>query len=407
MDYKSTYELLERYSQTHLLAFYDELSPEEQTSLLDQIASVDFSLLSLKREDITSSRGFIEPLGATTLDQIEARRDEFEKAGISALAQGKIGAVLLAGGQGTRLGFDRAKGCFNVGITRDLYIYECLINNMLDVARLVGKCFPLYIMTSDKTHADTVSFFEEHDYFGYERDRIGFFKQEMAPSVDFDGRIILEDKGRLSLSPNGNGGWFSSLAKAGYLDKLKSEGVEWLSIFSVDNVLQRVNDPAFVGATLLSGAPCGAKVIRKNHPEERLGVMCLEDGKPSIVEYYEITDDMRELRDEQGELLYSFGVTLNYLFNIEALERENTDSLPYHVVEKKIPYINGKGELCRPDSPNGMKFERLAFDIIKHLDSCMPYEVVREREFAPVKNPTGIDSVESARALLELNGVEL
>ena len=407
MNYNEAYALLEKHSQTHLLDFYNELDPDSQNKLLEQIGDLDFSLLSLKKCDTSSARGHLEPLGAITVEQIDARRGEFEQAGLKALRENKIGAVLLAGGQGTRLGFDKPKGCFNVGVTRDLYIFECLINNMLDTVRLCGSFFPLYIMTSEINHDDTVKFFEEHSYFGYDKSRVSFFKQEMAPSVDFNGKILLQDKGRISLSPNGNGGWFSSLSKAGYLDQLKAQGVEWLSLFSVDNVLQRVNDPAFVGATLLSGTPCGAKVIRKNSPEEKIGVMCLEDGKPSIVEYYEITEDMRNLRDEKGGLLYSFGVILNYLFRIDALEEATRTPLAYHIVEKKIPCIDAAGNSIRPQAPNGLKFERLTVDLIHLLDSCLPYEIVRNYEFAPVKNPTGVDSVESARELLELNGVKL
>ena len=306
MDYKQIYGLLEEHSQTHLLDFYHELSHDEQKALLSQIQELDFSLLGLKKSQVSSQNCTIEPLGAMTVAEIERNKDKFEEEGLKALSQNKIGAVLLAGGQGTRLGFDLPKGCFNVGITRDLYIFQCLVNNMLDTVRKCGNFFPLYIMTSEKNHDDTVSFFEKHNYFGYDRSRVSFFKQEMAPSVDFNGKILMESKGRISLSPNGNGGWFSSLTKAGLLDRAKSEGVEWLSIFNVDNVLQRVNDPAFVGATLLSGTPCGAKVIRKKYPEEKLGVMCLKDGRPSVVEYFEMTDNMKNLRDSSGELVYRF-----------------------------------------------------------------------------------------------------
>ncbi len=407
MTYSEAHKILEGAGQAHLLDFYNELSESEQSSLLEQIKSLDLSLLDLKRESTESIRGNLEPLGAMTVSEINARKAEFDAVGIKALKDRKVGAVLLAGGQGTRLGFDKPKGCFDIGLTKQLYIFECLINNMLDTVAVCGTFFPLYIMTSENNHADTVSFFEEHDYFGYDRSSVHFFKQEMAPSVSFDRKILMDSKSSISLSPNGNGGWFSSLRSAGHLDTLKAEGVEWLSIFAVDNVLQRINDPTFVGATLLSGSSCGAKVLRKNSPDEKIGVMCLEDKKPSIVEYYEITDEMRNLRDSSGELLYSFGVTLNYLFSIEALEKATLTPLPYHIVEKKVPHIDNNGTLIKPDKPNAFKFERLAVDLIHLMDSCMPYEIVREYEFAPVKNPTGIDSVESARELLKLNGVKL
>lgn len=408
MNYNETLEMLKKHGQEQLLRYYDELSDESKASLLAQIGQIDWSLLSLlDRKEMKIDKGELSPLGALEIDEINARRDEFEKVGSEALKAEKVGAVLLAGGQGTRLGFDGPKGTFPIGVTRELYIFECLINNLMDVVKRVGAWVPLYIMTSEKNNEATVKFFNEHNFFGYDKDHVRFFIQEMAPSVGYDGKILLEGKDRISLSPNGNGGWFKSLVNAGCLDHMKEIGVEWLTVFAVDNVCQRINDPAFVGATIESGRDCGAKVIAKANPTEKVGVLCLEDGKPSIVEYYEITEDMKNLRDERGELLYKFGVILNYMFKLSKLEDILRDTMPVHVVEKKIPFINEQGELVKPTEPNGYKFETLVLDMIHLMDSCLSYEVVREREFAPVKNPTGVDSVESARELLKKNGVEL
>lgn len=408
MNYNETLEMLKKHGQEQLLRYYDELSDESKASLLAQIGQIDWSLLSLlDRKEMKIDKGELSPLGALEIDEINARRDEFEKIGIEALKAEKVGAVLLAGGQGTRLGFDGPKGTFPIGVTRELYIFECLINNLMDVVKRVGAWVPLYIMTSEKNNEATVKFFNEHNFFGYDKDHVRFFIQEMAPSVGYDGKILLEGKDRISLSPNGNGGWFKSLVNAGCLDHMKEIGVEWLTVFAVDNVCQRINDPAFVGATIESGRDCGAKVIAKANPTEKVGVLCLEDGKPSIVEYYEITEDMKNLRDERGELLYKFGVILNYMFKLSKLEDILRDTMPVHVVEKKIPFINEQGELVKPTEPNGYKFETLVLDMIHLMDSCLSFEVVREREFAPVKNPTGVDSVESARELLKKNGVEL
>lgn len=408
MNYNETLEMLKKHGQEQLLRYYDELSDESKASLLAQIGQIDWSLLSLlDRKEMTVDKGELSPLGALEIDEINARRDEFEKIGIEALKAEKVGAVLLAGGQGTRLGFDGPKGTFPIGVTRELYIFECLINNLMDVVKRVGAWVPLYIMTSEKNNEATVKFFNEHNFFGYDKDHVRFFIQEMAPSVGYDGKILLEGKDRISLSPNGNGGWFKSLVNAGCLDHMKEIGVEWLTVFAVDNVCQRINDPSFVGATIESGRDCGAKVIAKANPTEKVGVLCLEDGKPSIVEYYEITEDMKNLRDERGELLYKFGVILNYMFKLSKLEDILRDTMPVHVVEKKIPFINEQGELVKPTEPNGYKFETLVLDMIHLMDSCLSYEVVREKEFAPIKNPTGVDSVESARELLKKNGVEL
>lgn len=219
--------------------------------------------------------------------------------------------------------------------------------------------------------------------------------------------VYMESADSLSLSPNGNGGWFYSMEVTGVLKDVKARGVEWLNIFAVDNVLQRIADPVFVGATIDSGCVSGAKVVRKADPEEKIGVLCLEDGKPSIVEYYEMTEEIINSREANGELSYNFGVILNYLFRVDQLEEISSQKMTVHVVEKKIPFIDEKGVLVKPESPNGYKFELLVLDMIHMFDNCLSYEVVRDYEFAPIKNKSGVDSVESARALLQKNGVAL
>lgn len=407
ITYENAKEILSQYGQEHLLRYYDELNDEERSELLAQIDLIDFSVLdNLDAEkNMNTKRGHFEPLGAVTIEDIENNHDEYLAAGIEAIKAGKAAAVMLAGGQGTRLGFDKPKGMFRIGVDRELYIFQCLINNLMDVVKQTGAWVPLYIMTSEKNNDDTVAFFKEKNYFGYDPEYVRFFIQDMAPSVDFDGKIYMESKSKISVSPNGNGGWFTSIVRAGLLDEIKAKGVEWLNVFAVDNVLQRIADPMFIGAVLKSGLQSGGKVVSKAEPEERVGVLCLEDGMPSIVEYYEMTDEMRTRRDENGDLSYKYGVILNYLFNINKLEEICNNKMPVHIVDKKIPYMDENGEHISPDKPNGHKFETLVLDMVHMQDSCLSYEVVRNREFAPVKNPTGVDSVESARALLKENGV--
>ena len=277
----------------------------------------------------------------------------------------------------------------------------------MDVVNETGTYIHFFVMTSDKNDVATRKFFAEKNYFGYKPEYVHFFMQEMAPATDYEGHVYMESKSKISTSPNGNGGWFTSLKVAGLLDLVHAEGIEWLNIFAVDNVLQRIGDPVFLGATIDAKVNVGAKVVRKNAPDEKVGVVCLEDGKPSIVEYYELTEELMTAKNEKGDPAYNFGVILNYLFSVNALEFQFAGEIPVHVVEKKIPYINEAGELVKPEAPNGYKFEGLVLDLIHELDSCLPYEIVRNKEFAPIKNPTGIDSVESARALCLENGIEL
>lgn len=409
IDYNKAYEILDVYNQTHILQYFDELSVFEKESLLKQIELTDFSVLeSFKKKDKRDeARGDFRPLGAVTLEEINENRAEYTECGLELIKNNEVAAVLLAGGQGTRLGFDKPKGMFNIGVTRELYIFQCLINNLLEVVNSAGAWIPLYIMTSEKNNNDTAEFFEKHNYFGYNSDYVKFFIQDMAPSADRNGKVLMESKSCISLSPNGNGGWFSSMVRAGLLAELKEKNIKWINVFAVDNVLQRIADPAFVGAVSLSGCQSGSKVVSKASPDEKVGVLCLEDGKPSIVEYYEMTDDMRTQLDENGRLAYNYGVILNYLFSLSRLEEIVDEKLPIHIVEKKIPYMNEEGEFISPEAPNGYKFETLVLDMVHMQKSCLSYEVEREKEFAPVKNAEGIDSVESARELLRKNGIEL
>ncbi|MBE6712247.1 MAG: UDPGP type 1 family protein [Ruminococcaceae bacterium] len=403
-------DLLKQYGQEHLLRFYDELSEDEQKSLIEQINQADFTLLdALQHKDQNKATddkgGSLAPLGALEIDEIKKNRAEYEEKGLEAIRAGKVAALLLGGGQGTRLGFDGPKGSYNLGVTRDFYIFQAQINNMLDVCKQAGCYFPLIIMTSDKNDVETRRFLKEKNYFGYPEEKIRFFRQDMAPSVDFNGKIYLEGKAQLSLSPNGNGGWFKSLVKSGLDKELAESGVEFINVFSMDNVLQRICDPVFIGATLLSGCNCGAKVVAKNAPGEKVGALCLKDGLPTIVEYYEMGDELAAEKDENGKLKYRFGVILNYLFSLKRMYEIVDGKMPLHIVEKKIPYIDEKGVLIKPETPNGYKFEYLATDTVRDMLSCLSFEVEREREFAPIKNKEGIDSVVSARELLAKNGI--
>lgn len=397
----------EAAGQEHLLAYYDELTKEEQEVLLAQIEKIDITLLDLLKQDSKEvAKGKLEPLGAVTLEEIQNGKADYEKLGQEAIRAGKVGAVLLAGGQGTRLGLDKPKGMLNVGVHKKLYLFEQLIRNIMDVVNATGAWVPLFVMTSEKNNKDTVEFFKENNFFGYNEEYVFFFVQQMAPSVSYEGKIYMEEKGRISTSPNGNGGWFISMVRAGLLDTVKKLGVEWLNVFSVDNVLQKIADPVFVGAVLKHNCVCGSKVVAKADPYEKVGVLCLKDGRPSIVEYYEMTEEMIHLRDKQGKLLYNYGVILNYLFSVATLEKIMNENLPTHIVEKKIPYMDAEGNQIKPDKPNGYKFETLVLDMIHKMENCLSFEVEREKEFAPIKNATGVDSLESARELMKKNGME-
>ena len=395
-------------NQKYIKAMMEKNTTEQNEKLTKRLEEIDFSVLEhIERKETVNERGVFAPLDAVEVSEIEARGAEFKELGLKAIREGKVGAVLLAGGQGTRLGLDRPKGTLNIGVAKELYLFEQLLRNLMDVTDEAGVYVPLYIMTSNINNADTTAFFEEHDYFGYPKDYVKFFVQEMVPACDYEGRIYMESQTEVAMSPNGNGGWFSSMVNAGLLSDIKERGIEWINVFAVDNCLQRIADPMFVGATIAYGCESGAKVVRKAAPDERVGVLCTEDGKPSIAEYYEMTEEMATARKENGDLKYGFGVILNYLFSEKKLEQIADARMPIHVVEKKIPYMDVDGTFVKPEQPNGYKFETLVLDMVHMMADCSPYEVVREREFAPIKNLHGVDSLDSARELMKGCGIEL
>ena len=399
-------EQLRANGQEQLLQWYGELTEEQKQHLLEDIAKIDYSVIREAMKPVGAPAGVISQAPVMTRPMILKNQEEYRTKGLAALKRGEVAAVLLAGGQGSRLGFDHPKGCLNVGLTRELYLFQILLANLQDTVNLTGTYMHMYIMTSELNYQETVDFFEEHAYFGYPQSYIHFFVQDMAPSLDHEGRILLERKDHISMTPNGNGGWFSSLRRQGLLEQIKQNGIQWLNVFSVDNVLQRIGDPVFLGAVLSEQALAGAKVIAKVNPEEKVGAICLRDGRPSVVEYSELTEEMRNERDASGAYKYYYGVTLNYLFNVEATEQRAMHRMPVHRANKKIACLNAQGETVLPAEPNGYKLETFIFDILEFFDKVTAFEVEREKEFAPIKNRTGADSLDTARELLRKNRPE-
>lgn len=408
MNEEEIKQKLENAGQTQLLAFYDTLSGSDKAALLKQIKNTDFYDPEIfKNRETVSARGEITPIPAMTLREINENRPFLRKTGFDAIRRGELAAVLLAGGMGTRLGITGPKGAFDIGITRHVFIFQRLIENLMKNAEAANTWIHLFIMTSEKNDDATRAFFQEHDCFGYDPDHIHFFTQSMAPVIDDEGKFMLESASKLATSPNGNGGWFISMENAGYGKLLDDLGVKYLNVFGVDNVLQNIADPAFLGAVIQTGKACGSKVVRKSSPEEKVGVMCLEDGRPSVIEYIEETPEMREARTPSGDYAYNYGVILNYIFRVQGLREIENKKMPMHFAHKKVPYAGADGETIVPDAPNGWKMEYFILDMIHELPDCLPFEVERYQEFAPVKNRTGNDSVETARALCKKNGIEL
>ena len=405
-------EIMLTYDQEEILEKVSKMNERDKARILRQCDFLDFTFLKALKEK-EKERGLIEPIKTMKLSEIEKNRAEYESIGVEAIKAGKVGALVLAGGMGTRLGSHHAKGMYDIGITKPVYIFQRMFENMMDVVNATGAWIPLFIMTNIMNDREIKEFLVEHKCFGYNPAYIKFFAQDMSPCVDYNGKILFAKPDEFAMSPNGNGGFYSSMMNAG-LDKLcKEKGIEYINVFAIDNVLQRIADPVFVGATIKSGCATGAKVVKKADPGEKVGSICLEDGQPSVVEYYEMTDELMQAKDEEGEPAYDYGVILNYLFRVKEMDSIVRNEMPVHIVKKKVPYLAESKDsptgyiTVDPQEPNAYKLETLTLDFVQMMGSCLPFEVVREREFAPIKNSMGIDSVDSARKMLLAIGYEL
>ena len=393
---------LTSFGQEHLLDFYEELKEEQQLELLSQIENVDFELVSKlynERNNISNSRDIIEPLGYVDKLKLSNKEvAEYTKLGETSIENGELAFATLAGGQGTRLGHKGPKGTFMLGINPDKSLFEIMCDSLKLAKRKYNVYIPWYIMTSRENN-DDVNFFESNNYFGYPKEMIKFFKQEELPMLQVDGKIILETKYKLKEAADGHGGIFEAMHKNNIIKDMESRGIKWVFIGGIDNVLLKMVDPLFMGLAISKGVKLAGKSIVKSNPEEKVGVFCKRNGKPSVVEYTEITEQMAYESDESGELLYGESHILCNMFNIQALKQIENEKLPYHTAFKKSSFIDRVGNEVTPISPNAYKFETFIFDAFSKFEDMLIFRTLREEEFAPIKNKEGVDSPETARRL--------
>lgn len=402
--YLAAKKLLEKYGQEQLLSQYDKLDAEKQAKLLDEILTLNFNQVEelLKKVnnvvDFNSSK--IEPTEFT--DKSAMTKEElnhYEEIGLKAIKEGKLAAVTMAGGQGTRLGHKGPKGTFDLGLESHKPIFEILCDTLKSAKEKYGVYVVWYIMTSNENNGATVDFFEKNKYFGYPKDKIIFFKQGELPMIDTKGKILVGEDGLIKMAADGHGGIFLSMNKNGIIYDMKSRGIEWAFIGGVDNVLVNMIDPVFLGLAIDKKVLAAGKSVVKAGPHEKVGVFCKRNGKPSVVEYSEISKEMAEATNEKGELIYGESHILCNLFSVKAIEEISKNSLPYHSAFKKAKYLDKDGKLVTSDTPNAYKFEAFLFDAFESLDDMAIMRVKREEEFAPVKNAEGVDSPETARKL--------
>ena len=399
-------DILKKYGQEHLLNHYDELDEQKKETLLKQINHIDFELVNKlydsTKEQKINTNDKITPIDYLDKFKLNDQYKYYESIGKKAIKEGKLAAVTMAGGQGTRLGHSGPKGTYDIGLDSHKSLFELLADNLKEEGKKYDVIIPWFIMTSRENNKDTVEFFEKHRYFGYKKDKnIFFFEQGELPMMDTEGKILIGEDGLIKLAADGHGGIYESLVKSKMTNKMRELGIEWVFIGGVDNCLVKMVDPVLMGVAIDKKVTVACKSVVKANPHEKVGVFCRRNGRPNVIEYSEITGEMAEATDENGELLYGESHILCNLFSIDAIERMGAEPLPYHVAFKKAKYIDKDGNLVVPDSPNAYKFEAFLFDAFGEVDDMAVLRVKREEEFAPVKNSDekGVDCPKTAREL--------
>lgn len=402
---KQVKEIVKEYNQEQLLKAYDRIEdPKQKQEFLDSILTIDFKRIKEMYEERNEKPSFtdskIEPIDY--IDKSKMSEEDYEKClelGTNAIKSGKLAIVTMAGGQGTRLGHTGPKGTYDLGLESHKSIFEILTDTIKEAKEQYNVDIPWYIMTSEENNQDTVDFFEKHNYFGYPKNCVTFFKQGKLPMLSTDGKLLINEKGKIKEAADGHGGIFNSLLREGMIYDMKARNIEWVFIGGVDNVLVKPVDPVLIGLSIKKNVKAAGKSIVKANPHEKVGVFCKRNGRPSVVEYSEISEEMAEELDKNGELKYGESHILCNLFSLEAIDKISEMKLPYHIAFKKAKYIDEDGNLVNPDKPNAYKFEAFLFDAFESLDALVILRVKREEEFAPVKNAEGTDSPETAREL--------
>lgn len=391
-------------NQEHLLNNYNNMSETDKNKLLDEIEKIDFQLIKKLynniNQDIDYNDDKIEAIDCVEKSSLtDEEYKNYDSIGEDKIINGKLAVLTMAGGQGTRLGHNGPKGTFDLGLDTHESLFEILCNKLKDAYTKYGVYVNWYIMTSNENNDETVEFFKNNNYFNYPQEKIKFFIQGELPMVSLDGKILLNEEGFIKFASDGHGGVFESIVKSGVLKDLKQNQIEWVFIGGVDNVLVNMVDSVLIGLSETKQCLAAGKSVIKASPEEKVGVFCVRNGKPSVIEYSEISDELANKLDDKGELLYSESHILCNLFNTKRIEKLAESKLPYHVAKKKANYMDENGKIVIAEKPNAYKFESFIFDAFTSLDSMVILRVKREDEFAPVKNKDGVDSPETAREL--------
>lgn len=410
MSYDSLKAKLASIGQEQVLRFYGELDSAGQQQLLKQLGALDLDYIAELAEKQVRQKAVLPlpkdirpitplPRVPQTAEQKQLYADA-RRRGEELLKAGKVGAFLVAGGQGTRLGYNGPKGEYPVTPINNKPLFQVFAEQLMARGRAAGKVVPWYIMTSDANDAATRAFFAGHDYFGYDKSAIFFFQQGMMPAFSMDGKLLLGGKSSLALSPDGHGGSLRAIQRSGALADMKRRGVEHLSYFQVDNPIVYCVDPLFIGLHDLTGSEMSSKTIGKAGPLEKVGNFCMADGVLQVIEYSDLPDALAKQTNADGSLRFNAGSIAIHALRVSFIERLNSGGqlrLPWHRAEKKVPFVDAGGNLVKPEKPNAVKLEQFVFDAVPLAANPLVYTTERAEEFSPVKNAEGTDSPATSR----------
>jgi UDP-N-acetylglucosamine/UDP-N-acetylgalactosamine diphosphorylase len=395
---------LRQIEQSQVLRFWDELDDTGRKRLVSQLDKLDLDHIAELAEQYVKHKPQIalpkeiHPAQAFPRQADAQRRQLYHDAkrrGHELLRQGKVGAFLVAGGQGTRLGYDGPKGEFPVTPIKHKPLFEVFAEQLRAYARDAGKPIPWYIMTSETNDAPTQAFFKKNSFFGYDSGDVLFFEQGMMPAFALDGKMLLAEKDSLALSPDGHGGSLRALYKSGAVTDMRRRGVEHLSYFQVDNPLVHTIDPLFIGLHDLTGSEMSSKTIPKANALEKVGNFVVGDGTLQVIEYSDLPEALALQTNADGSLRFNAGSIAIHALRVDFIERLNKSGrlqLPWHRAEKKVAHVDDAGDEVKPDKPNAVKLEQFVFDAIPLAKNAIVYTTDRAEEFSPVKNAQGVDS---------------
>jgi UDP-N-acetylglucosamine/UDP-N-acetylgalactosamine diphosphorylase len=427
-SFEKTLNLLKKHNQEHLLAFWQKLpTTQQKQDLLTQIEKLDLPAIDKWVEQYVKKETFHHlpssfqpaPFYPAVPDNLSSSQkyDKAIRTGRQLIADGKVAAFVVAGGQGTRLGFNGPKGNYPISPVKNKTLFRIFAETILAVSKKYKTTCPWYVMTSPLNCTQTKEIFRSKNYYGLSEKDVFIFQQGTLPNFSFDGKILLADKDTIACSPDGHGGSIKALKTSGALEDMKKRGVEFLTYWQVDNPLVNLFDPLFIGLHCLDNAEMSSKGLKKEHPKEKVGNFCLADGKVTVIEYSDLPDELAQKTKPDGSLVFNMGSIGIHIISRTFVEKLNSKdfSLPFHRAVKKIPYINETGALVKPKKPNGIKLESFIFDAIPLASNSVILETLRSEEFAPVKNAEGLDSpavtkkmmVERAAAWLESAGVKI